>query len=208
MRDAVDSDCPLRPEWAEVRVDGEPRLESTQAMDRFLAGVECRAYRMAWIATRNREDALDIVQDAMLRLVKRYAGRPEAEWGPLFQRIMQSAIHDWYRRSRVRNRWRQWLGIAKGPMDDERLGDPLETTIASHAPGPEGSLASQHAIDALDAALHALPLRQQQVFLLRQWEGLSVADTAYAMGISAGSVKTHYSRAVQTLRGKLEDHRP
>ncbi len=177
-------------------------------MDRFLAGVESRAYRMAWIATNSREDALDIVQDAMLRLVKRYADRPEAEWEPLFQRIMQSAIRDWYRRSQVRNRWRQWLGFAKGSLDEERLDDPLETTIASHVPGPESHLASQHAIDVLDAALHALPLRQQQVFLLRQWEGLSVADTAHAMGISAGSVKTHYSRAVRTLRGKLEDHWP
>ncbi len=179
-----------------------------QAMDRFLAVVERRAYRMAWIATSNREDALDIVQDAMLRLVKRYAGRPEAEWGPLFQRIVQSSIRDWYRRRQVRNRWRQWLGFRKGPADDEMVGDPLETTIASPAPGPDGNLASQRAIDALDAALHALPLRQQQAFLLRQWEGLSVADTACAMGISAGSVKTHYFRAVQALRNKLEDHWP
>ncbi len=177
-------------------------------MDRFLAGMERRAYRMAWIATSNREDALDIVQDAMLRLVKGYADRPEAEWGPLFQRIVQSTIHDWHRRSRVRNRWRQWLGFPRGAADDEMGGDPLETSIASHAPGPDGSLGLQCAIDALDVALHALPLRQQQAFLLRQWEGLSVAETATAMGISAGSVKTHYSRAVQALRDKLEDHWP
>ena len=174
-------------------------------MDRFLAGVEGRAYRMAWIATGNREDALDIVQDAMLRLVKGYAGRPEAEWPPLFQRIVQSSIRDWYRRSRVRNRWRQWLGF--GPDADDG-GDPLETTIASQAPGPDGALAASHAIDALDAALRALPLRQQQAFLLRQWEGLSVAETAAAMGISEGSVKTHHSRAVQALRDRLEDHWP
>lgn len=208
MRDAVDSHCPSRPKWAQAGFDGEHRLESTQAMDRFLVGVERRAYRMAWIATSNREDALDIVQDAMLRLVKGYAGHPETEWGPLFQRIVQSVIHDWYRRNQVRNRWRQWLGFAKGAADDELAGDPLETTIASQAPGPDGQLASQHAIDALDAALHALPLRQQQAFLLRQWEGLSVAEAAAAMGISAGSVKTHYFRAVQTLRDKLEDHWP
>ncbi len=176
-------------------------------MDRFLAAVEGRAYRMAWIATGNREDALDIVQDAMLRLVKGYAGRPEVEWPPLFQRIVQSAIRDWYRRNRVRNRWRQWLGFSPA-TDDEAGGDPLQTTIASAAPGPDGELASQHAIDALEAALRALPLRQQQAFLLRQWEGLSVADTAAAMGVSAGSVKTHYSRAVQALRDKLEDHWP
>ena len=177
-------------------------------MDRFLASVERRAYRMAWIATSHREDALDIVQDAMLRLVKNYAGRPEAEWGPLFHHILQSTIRDSYRRATVRNRWRQWLSFSKQAADDDMAGDPLETRIASHTPGPDGKLASQHVIAALDTALHALPLRQQQTFLLRQWEGLSVAETATAMGISSGSVKTHYSRAVQTLRDKLEDHWP
>ncbi len=188
--------------------DGEQTLDKAQAMDRFLASVERRAYRMAWVATRHREDALDIVQDAMLRLVKNYAGRSEEEWGPLFHRILQSSIRDSYRRATVRNRWRQWWRFGKTPADDDAVDEPLETRVASEAPGPQGRLAAQHSIDALEGALHALPLRQQQAFLLRQWEGLSVADTASAMGITAGSVKTHYSRAVQALRDKLEDHWP
>lgn len=166
--------------------------------------MERRAYRMAWLATSSREDALDIVQDAMLRLVRRYGDRTEAEWGPLFQRIVQSAIRDWYRRSRVRNRWRQFFGSAPEDEGD----DPLETQVASLDPGPGESLAGERAMTSLDAAIQALPLRQQQAFLLRQWEGLNVAETAAAMGCTEGSVKTHYSRAVASLRNQLEDHWP
>ncbi len=176
-------------------------------MDHFLAGAETRAYRLAWIATGDREEALDIVQDAMLRLVKGYAARPAGEWGPLFQRILQSVIRDWYRRQAVRNRWRRWLG--RGDEDEDTAGDdPLQTRIADSRPGPDGEQRAQAAVAALDAALHALPLRQQQAFLLRQWEGLGVAETAAAMGCSEGSVKTHLSRAIHALREKLEDHRP
>ena len=193
------------------RIDGQPRsggrtLDTSPALERFLASVERRAYRMAWVATSHREDALDIVQDAMLRLVKGYAGRDAAEWGPLFQRILQSTINDWHRRSQVRNRWRQWLSFGRDAEADE--ADPLETTVADQAPEPGAQLAADQAMTVLDAALQALPLRQQQAFLLRHWEGLSVAETAAAMGCSEGSVKTHFSRAVQNLRDKLEGHWP
>lgn len=181
-----------------------------QELDRFLTGAEQRAYRLALIATRNREDALDIVQEAMLRLVRRYADRPSTEWGPLFQRIMQSTIRDGYRRSQVRNRWRQFFG--KGASNDEIAAeakeDPLETRFASNELEPDAWLANWQAMEALDVALHQLPLRQQQVFLLRQWEGLSVSETATAMGCGEGSVKTHYSRAVRALRKKLDGHGP
>ena len=177
-----------------------------QALDQFLASVESRAYRLAVIATNSREDALDIVQDAMFRLVKRYGDRSADEWGPLFHRIVQSAIRDWYRRTQVRNRWRQFFGGRTSSEDQEQGEDPLEARFAVNEPEPGMQLANTRAMEALDAVLHRLPLRQQQAFLLRKWEGLSVADTATAMGCSDGSVKTHYSRAVKVLREHLQDH--
>ena len=156
------------------------------------------------VATQNREDALDIVQDAMLRLARRYGDRDSAEWAPLFQRILQSVIRDWYRRTAVRNRWRQFLGL-RDPGEAEEREDPLETRVAAVDPEPGTQLAHQQALEALEVALHRLPLRQQQAFLLRQWEGLSVSETAAAMGCGEGSVKTHCSRALQALRDSLAD---
>ena len=181
----------------------ENDLESNAALDRFLASVERRALRMAEFATGSRDEALDIVQDAMLVLVRRYGRRGESDWPPLFHRILQSRILDWHRRHKVRNRWLAWLGPDSD--DDE---DPLAALPDPGARRPEDELGNTRAGAALEAALQRLPLRQQQAFLLRTWEGLDVAETAAAMGCSEGSVKTHYSRAVHTLRELLEDHWP
>ncbi len=157
---------------------------------------------MAQLATGNRDEAFDIVQDAMFALARRYGDRAPAEWGPLFQRILQSRIRDGYRRTRVRNRWRVWFS-----SEDEH-DDPLAAQPDPDARRPEDLLGNERAGTALEAALRALPLRQQQAFLLRSWEGLDVSATAAAMGCSQGSVKTHYSRAVHRLRELLEDHWP
>jgi RNA polymerase sigma-70 factor (ECF subfamily) len=177
-------------------------LRQQLGLENFLAGVERKAYRMARIATGNQEEALDIVQDAMLKLVEKYADKPESELGPLFFRILQSRIHDWYRRSAVRNRFRSWLGTA----DDDDEEDALQLVPDPAGKAPEELLALSGSMEALEEALRRLPLRQQQVFLLRAWEGLDVRQTAHAMGCAEGSVKTHYSRALTTLRAKLGDH--
>lgn len=162
-----------------------------------------RAFRIAEIATGSREEGLDLVQDAMLKLVTRYADRGEAEWAPLFHTILQSRIRDWYRRTRVRSRVRAWF---RRGGDGEEL-DPIDA-VPDPTAGPAEQLVLGRAAQRLDAALRALPLRQQQVFLLRAWEGLDVAATAAAMGCSTGSVKTHYARAVHRLRAELEDSWP
>jgi len=168
---------------------------------------------MALIATGNNDDALDIVQDAMLKLVHKYANREESEWGPLFHRILQSTIRDWYRRQKVRNQWRSFLeftgmsqktGVDKD--ESEHYCDPIENASQRKAQEPINQLANDNAMQALDTSLHSLPVRQQQAFFLRIWEGLSVEETAQAMGCSQGSVKTHYSRAVHRLRKQLEDY--
>lgn len=173
-----------------------------QTLDRFLAGVQKRAFRMAQIATGNAEDAFDIVQDSMLKLVEKYPDKPEAELGPLFFCILQSRIRDWYRRGSVRNRFRSWLG----GDDDEDGEDPLQNVADPAGRSGEEQLLADSGIEALNAALRELPLRQQQVFLLRAWEGLDVRQTARAMNCAEGSVKTHYSRALHALKDKLGAH--
>lgn len=184
-------------------------------MDKFLESVERRAYRMAYIATGRQEDALDIVQDAMYKLVQKYANRNEQAWGPLFHRIVQSTIRDWYRRQRVRSQWRSLIGLnTTGNHSDTGTGgityteiEPIDSMTSNTAREPVAELITDQAINALDAALHKLPLRQQQAFLLRVWEGLNVEQTAGAMNCSQGTVKTHLSRALQVLREHLQEYR-
>ncbi len=186
----------------------ESTLERKQALDRFLAGVERRAFRMAETATGNREDALDLVQDAMMGLVKSYADRSEQEWSPLFYRILHNGIKDWYRRGKVRSRLRLLLGQSRDPEDSEEQADPIQNAPDTQQGDTMRQVHREDAIDRLQSALKTLPERQQQAFLLRTWEGLDVAQTAFAMKCSAGSVKTHYSRALHRLRAMLEDHWP
>lgn len=178
-----------------------PAPEARQ-LDTFLRGIEGRALRMAEFACGHREDALEIVQEAMCGLARRYADRPPADWPPLFWRVLDSRIRDHLRRARVRARWLDWL-----KRDPDAADDPVANLADAVEPGPWQRLADGQTRSAVDAALAALPLRQRQVFLLRVWEGLDVATTARALGIGEGSVKTHLSRALAHLRARLEAHR-
>jgi len=185
----------------------EPSIEAStlqreRQLNQFLAGVERRALRIAEIAIRDRDDALDLVQDAMIKLVNSYASRAEAEWMPLFYRILQNGIRDWHRRRKVRNRVLVWFG--RGAADDEY--DPIAMAPDPAGRAPDEQLQSSDAMQRLERAVRELPGRQREAFMLRTFEGLDVAATALAMGCSQGSVKTHYSRAVHTLREDLGDH--
>ncbi|HEY0179883.1 MAG TPA: RNA polymerase sigma factor [Dokdonella sp.] len=177
--------------------------DRAQPIERFLRDVERRALRMAELSTGSRDEALDVVQDAMFGFVRHYGARGPGEWSPLFWRVLDSRINDWHRRQRTRGRWFGWFERA---ADDEH-DDPVDAAPDPAEPGPLARLADGEATAALDAALRALPLRQRQAFLLRVWEGLDVAATAAAMRCSEGSVKTHLSRALASLRGHLEEHR-
>jgi RNA polymerase sigma-70 factor (ECF subfamily) len=176
-------------------------LDHTKELDKFLAEVERRAFRIAQVSLRDEDDALDVVQDAMLKLARNYSARPSAEWRPLFYRILENGIRDLQRRRAVRKRLMVWLPGPKEDPDDEAQ-DPLDNVAAGGADVPELLMQGQ-AMVKLETSLRALPARQREAFMLRNFEGLDVAETARAMGCSEGSVKTHYSRAVHTLREQL-----
>ena len=178
-------------------------LQRESQLNQFLADVERRALRIAEIAVRDRDEAHDLVQDAMIKLVKNYAGRPNDEWTPLFYRILQNGIRDWHRRQKVRNRVMVWFGRG-GPGDDEYDAVAQAPDLAGRTPDEE--LQTGEAMQRLETAIQALPARQREAFMLRTFEGLDVAGTAVAMGCSDGSVKTHFSRAIHTLRDKLGEH--
>jgi RNA polymerase sigma-70 factor (ECF subfamily) len=177
------------------------------SLDRFLSGVQARAVRMAALALNDREAALDVVQDAMEKLITRYADRPDAEWQPLFWRILQSRIMDAHRRRSVRNRVVSLFGFASNGHETDGPEPGPDDWADTCTPEPDQALSDARFGNDLEAALAALPLRQQQAFLLRVWEGLDTAETAQALGISEGSVKTHVHRAMAALRQRLEAYR-
>jgi len=186
---------------------GYSELASQQEISAFLAGVERRAFKQAMYAVRDDEAALDIVQDAMLKLTEKYADKPAAELPMLFQRILQNTIHDHFRRQKVRSTWTVLLSAFgdKGEKDEDY--DPLETLPAKSdsnaAIDPAIALERGQIVGLIEQALTRLPARQREAFLLRYWEELDVAETAAAMGCSEGSVKTHCSRAVRALAEAL-----
>jgi len=181
-------------------------LASRSELSAFLAGVERRAFKQAVFAVRDEEAALDIVQDAMLRLSERYGDRAPAELPPLFQRILQNAIRDWFRRQKVRSLWTTLFSSLGAREDDDQ--DPLETLRAAGASNPvetpADQLARSQVIEIIEEEISRLPPRQRQAFLMRYWEELDVAETARAMGCSEGSVKTHCSRAAHALAAALK----
>ncbi|WP_114239989.1 RNA polymerase sigma factor [Dyella sp. C9] len=172
------------------------------SMDAFLAQVERRAFRMAELNLGHREDALDAVQDAMLRLVKHYSDKPAQEWTPLFWGILRRRIVDLQRRRKVRSIMVGWLGGRDEDGDELPAWEPPD-----NSPGPLERLHDAQSYADMAAAVKLLPQRQREAFMLRVLEGLDVAETAQAMGCSEGSVKTHLSRALQRLRDQLEDWR-
>lgn len=174
----------------------------TESLDDFLASVERRAWQMAMLSTQHRDEALDIVQDTMLAFVRNYSGRPSNERRPLFYRILSNKIHDWGRRQQSwKQRFTSWL---RPQLDQD---ESIDWEPADAGAGPEQTLHHATAVQQVQAILAQLPARQREAFLLREWEGLNVADTAQAMGVSVGSVKTHHYRATQKLRDALEEYR-
>ena len=164
--------------------------------------METRAFKQCVFSVQEEEAALDIVQEAMLKLAENYSARPAGEFPMLFQRILQNAIRDHFRRGKVRSAWTSlWSALGLTGEDDE--ADPLETfeveDESSLPASPADRLEQSQVMAIIEEAVESLPERQRQAFLLRYWEDFDVSETAKAMGCSEGSVKTHCSRATHAL---------
>jgi len=182
-------------------------LATDKELADFLKSVEKRAWKRAVYAVRDEDAALDIVQDAMIRLSEKYVDRPAAELPLLFQRIVSNATMDWFRRQKVRNQVVRNFSEFESAAGDgdfdiletlESLGSSLESESAAE------SVSRAQILQIIDDEVARLPARQREAFLLRYWEELDVAETAASMGCSEGSVKTHCSRAVHALAKALK----
>lgn len=187
---------------------GADTLATEQQISSFLAEVERRAYKQAVFAVRDSHTALDIVQDAMLKLVQAYSEKPAEELPLLFQRILQNCIRDYYRRQKVRNAWTTLLSAFRPQgMEASEDYDPLETMQVNdglnRAGTPEEQVGREKVMKYIEEGIEQLSGRQREAFLLRYWEDFDVAETAQVMGCSEGSVKTHCSRATHALAAFL-----
>jgi len=183
-------------------------MATDKELSDFLENVERRAFKQAVYAVRKDESALDIVQDAMIKLAEKYGDKPSAELPMLFQRILQTTILDYFRREKVRNTWVS-LFSGMGPGGDEHDDfDLLESYAAEQGSAAAESSADQierqQTLASIDAEVQKLPARQREAFLMRYWQDMDVAETALAMGCSEGSVKTHCSRATHALAETLK----
>jgi RNA polymerase sigma-70 factor, ECF subfamily len=184
----------------QTKVVGVVFMDENMTLAAFLESVERNAYLTARLSLQNSEDALDAVQDAMLKLSQQYANRPSAEWAPLFYRILRNRIIDVQRRNQTR---KQWMAPTGASAEDEPAYEAVSTE-----PDVERLIDSDAARARMDEAIMQLPDRQREAFLLRSLDGLDVAETARVMGCTVGSVKTHYFRALQSLRKKLSEYMP
>ena len=169
-------------------------------MEVFLKDIEKRAFRMAQLATFCEADALDIVQETMIKLVSKYHDREPSEWRPLFFKILENRILDWHRKQQVMKKiffWRKY-------HPDSHEENVLINEVGDRQYDPESQVQSEQLCKHLLACIESLPVKQQQCFLLRSWEGLSIKETAEVMNINANSVKTHYGRAIEKLKRRQE----
>jgi RNA polymerase sigma-70 factor (ECF subfamily) len=182
-------------------------VSSREQLSDFLASVERRAFKQAAYAVRDEHAALDIVQDAMIKLAERYGDKPVTEFPMLFQRILQTTILDHFRRQKVRTAHFSLFSSFSSRHDDDEF-EPLDvlqdSDNASLPATPEAALQQSEILALIEGALQQLPARQREAFLLRYWERLDTAETAAVMGCTEGSVKTHCSRATHAMAATLK----
>ena len=173
-------------------------------MDAFLASMEKRAYRIAYIGLHDRDEALDVVQDTMMRMFVKYSDKPKTDWRPLFYKVLSNRITDTHRSNTVRKKLQSWF--KRDSSDDDSPVDAMDLMPSRVGEQPQNQMQSDKSMSVLERSINSLPMRQQQAFLFRHWEGLSTQETATAMGCTAGSVKTHLSRALDALKTSLQPH--
>lgn len=181
----------------------EPEELDYKDLGSFLESVEKQAYVIALASCKDRQTALDIVQDAMFNMVKSYQAKPAAQWRQLFFTVLNNRITDTHRK-RGFARLTRWFGNSS---DTESVAEAPEAVdqLAAIEADPAALADSLDLNEEISQALNQLSVQQRQTLIYRLWLGLSVKETANAMNISEGSVKTHLSRAVAEMRKQLEE---
>jgi RNA polymerase sigma-70 factor (ECF subfamily) len=167
-------------------------LDCNEQLNRFFIEHEKKAYTLAFMSLKNQDDALDVLQDVMIKFVEKYKHKQYQVWAPLFYRMVQNRITDFHRKKTQKNKYFSFFS-----NEDE---NHIENIADENLPTIISMIDSHMKINNLQNALETLSTRQLQAFMCRIWEGLSVSQTAQSMKCSQGSVKTHLFRAVKQLK--------
>ena len=199
----------LRPMQADISTGG--RADGQTLLNNFLAESQHKAYHVAYGALWDKETALDVVQESMLRFVQYYRDKPETEWPALFRSVLNSRINDQRRKRLLAASKRKLLsltGLGRADADSDENMAEAELSAVPHGAGisdPEAGVTAIQLKRQIEQALASLAERQRQVFLLREQLGLSIRDTADTLGCSENSIKQHHFRALRAMRAQLSE---
>ena len=170
-------------------------MDLNEQLNQFFISHEKKAYSIALMSLRHQDDALDVIQDVMIKFVEKYKNKKTDLWAPLFYRMLHNRITDTHRANTKNKKFFKFF--------DKSESDALENIEDTNEMDIINQIDNAMKIDNLQQALKALPNRQLQAFICRIWEGLSVAQTAQSMKCSQGSVKTHLFRALKNIRNQI-----
>jgi len=167
------------------------------AFDELVRRHQGRVYAVAYRVTGNREDALDVAQEVLLKAYRKiHTWQPTSGFVPWLLRLTTNQSIDLLR-------WRK-----------RRKHEPLDTEAGHAEPAdPSVALNTEDRVRALEidarvhGALDVLSPAQRSVFVMRHYEGLQLAEIAEVLGCTVGSVKVHLFRALKKLQNELQDLR-
>ncbi|WP_180162992.1 RNA polymerase sigma factor [Acinetobacter sp. YH12069] len=195
----------LAPKKSETQDSSVLKSTAESRLKNFMNEVTGRALVMMESATHGQHGiAMDLVQEAFISLHKAYAEKSTEEWYPLFYTILNNKLQDWRRKEARRSQ--PFSLFRKVSLDDDDV--ELQDVVDESTPNPFDFLDQAVTAEEIQDAIAELPVRQQQAFMLRAWEGFDTHTTAEIMNCSEGSVKTHYHRAIQGLRTALAHLNP
>lgn len=167
-----------------------PMLHDPANFEAFVRGQREGLVRFLRRRTPLEEDAQDLAQESLTRLI-RYQGHAPTTWASLLYRIAINALNDRLRRAHTHS-------DARHTTLDSDLAE-----LSSPEPSHEQRIATQQELALLQRVLLGLPPRCRQIYLLNRIEGMSYTEIAEHCGISVKAVEKHISKALKLLRERL-----
>lgn len=167
------------------------------AFDEIVSRFQGRVYAVAYRVVGNREDALDVSQEVFIKVYRKIdTWKPTGGFLPWILRMTTNHSIDHIRRKKRYPE--QSLEEAFVPTSEGAAVEPASMRTETEVHGREIEARIQRALPVLSRS-------QREVFLLRHYEGLQLAEIAESMECTVGSVKVHLFRALKKLQNELRD---